>query len=53
MVVWGSDDPTALSTRGRESRTESEAVLADARSWGFGHDFRQPRPSVASVPTSR
>ena len=53
MVIWGSDELKTPRARVAEPRTESQDVLADARSWGFGHGIRQPRPSIASMLTSR
>jgi hypothetical protein len=53
MVIWGSDELKTPRARVSEPRSESQDVLADAKSWGFGHGIRHPRPSIAGVVTSR
>ena len=49
MVVWSAHQASApRSVTARNARMESSEVLADVKSWGFGHDVRQPRPSFAA-----
>jgi hypothetical protein len=50
MVVWGSDEPKTPRASLQTSQTELQDVLADARSWGFCHDVRQPRLRIANTP---
>ena len=49
MVIWGIDDATqGRSMIARPAGRESADVLGDARSWGFDHGVRQPRPGPAA-----
>ncbi len=49
MVVWGLDDVSrGQSTAVRPAQRESLEVIGDARSWGFDHGIRQPRPVLAA-----
>ena len=53
MMVWSAHEtstPRSMIVRG--ARMESIEVLADTKSWGFGHDVRQPRPSFAMTALS-
>ena len=50
MVVWSAHEASApRSMMARRSPMESPDVLADAKSWGFGHGIRQPRPSFTAT----
>jgi hypothetical protein len=49
MVVWGANVPPAPLTFAAQAGAESLEILSDARSWGFDHGLRRPRPSKARV----
>jgi hypothetical protein len=44
MIVWSDYEASSPRSMTRPARTESPDTLADVKSWGFGHDVRQPRP---------
>jgi len=50
MIVWSADEvSTPRSTMTRPARAESPDPLAEAKSWGFGHDIGQPRPAFVAA----
>ncbi len=50
MVIWSAHDaPAQRSMIARSTPIESTDVLSDAKSWGFGHGTRQPRPPFAAT----
>ncbi len=50
MVTWGIDEPKPPRADAPAPRDESPEVLADVKSWGFGHGIPQSRHAVVNVP---
>jgi len=54
MVVWSDRDASAQRVMiARATASESLDILSDAKSWGFRHGVRQPRPLVVATTPPR
>jgi hypothetical protein len=50
MVIWSTEDESRQRAATlRATPADSPEVLANAKSWGFGHGVRQPRLTFPSL----